>query len=312
MDSKTDDFKIKVFKDKILLEKNKINKRLFNNLRFNSVVEDACSSLVSSIDGSFDFTISDDQKVIVIMSEGKLKKRKNSCDENIALKAITISLVGDSLVVDEAFGWLDSRASLNRMRIDLEQESSCAVSTSYKHSVFDNDGLEMTRSSFSEFLFLLNDEEYTMDTLKLRLLTSLHRPEFFSDYLPGLPVYCNNAVSSCMYRDYDNLAIVHVKKATGVCRNSFYSIEDSFCEVFNDWPHDLKVSVENPVALWDKHMGKYVTKNKYSNQTLDEATNNIKEKFAKNLENPRIKEYYPEYYSTLVFHINNPKKSKTF
>ena len=309
MDVKDDSFKVKVFKDKVFLERENIDERLLANLRFNSVVETACSNLVDSIDGTFDFKISTDGKDVVIMSEGILRKGKNKCGENLALKTITISLEGDSMVVDEAFGWLDDRESLNQMGVDLHQKYSCALSTSYKHSIFDNDGLEISNSFFGDFLFLLNDE-YTIDVLKQRVLTSSHRPDFYSNRLAKLPTFCGNAVSRCVYRDYENLAIAYVMNATDVKQNSFFEVENSICEVFDDWPHDLRVLTEKPIAVWDKKTYKYVTKYKYSNQTLEEAKNDLREKFAENVESSKIKECYPEYYQALVFHVNNSKQSK--
>lgn len=209
--------KANFYKERIF-SNNQIDERLLFNPQFKNVIESYCNILVQSIDGIGlgDVKVSEDGKTITMSAEGKAPNMREELSDNVAMRKVKISLEGDSMVVDNSFGFLLPVHSLRSIGVEIKSSAyTCALNTQYDHAIFDKDGIEMSRSEFLDSNCFLTGG-YSVSELKSQLLSANHKPTFKFNALPESPWFCTNATASNMYRDYGNLGLAECHYSTNI------------------------------------------------------------------------------------------------
>ena len=163
-------------------------------------------------------------------------------------------------------------------------------------------------SSISRSYFLTGG--YSAYELRQQLLSDLHKPSFSFNCFPGRPRFCNDATASCMYRNYDNLGLAYVNKATNIkTYGGNQKNEVTLCEVATEYPEYLRVFTHYPAASYDFTKHEYVINSDYDQTSKDisEMQENIRRRFAAGLESSKTKEYTPEMYQRLLSHTEQSK-----
>lgn len=284
--------------------KNSLDPLLYTNPAFKKVFMDACrNSIGMTGKDSYNVVISENGKMIRVFDEGINVVCCDNLRNNRFFNATTIYLEGNSLYVDFDSGTTYRADDYREMSIPVKLEYSSVLRTFYSHSVYDENGIEMSRSWFSDNYELT--DEYDKVDLKSQVLTELHKPKYSIELIPKKPLCCKDADAGCLYRTYDALGMAYEKRAYAI---DFYGnasiVKNKLFEINPDNPHVLDI-LSLPIATWQNEEGEFLF-HQYQNKSEIEVQNIVMEKFKNGME-VSFRENYPAMYLVMTTILNSHK-----
>ncbi|MBO5376692.1 MAG: hypothetical protein J6A52_07590 [Bacilli bacterium] len=282
--------------------KSNVNPLLYTNPAFVGAFVSACkNSFGMTGKDTYRVDISDHGKMVRVFDEGCNITCCENLSENRYFNVTTIYLEGNSLNVDFDSGTVYRADDYRNMKIFLNEEVCCILRTFYNHSVYDENGFEMSRSWFSDNYEMT--QEYDKVDVKKLVISDLHKPKYSIDLLPRKPLSCNEADAGVLYRTYDSLAIAYERRAYGI--NSLgeaSTIKNKMYEVKFENPHVLNID-SLPLAFWNDESKKFISQ-KYPGKSIFEIKNDVMNNFKMGIEGA-FKTNFPGSYLIMLSIINS-------
>lgn len=286
---------------------NNASDKLISNKVFNLNFEYACRCL-SKNTGIEDFKVEilDDGKTIYIYTLSE----EQSNMHNRYFDCFMFSLEGDALAVDRVVGKAYDATSNEFKENNLGNfiTATTAVELNYYKTIYDQNGIELSRSSLSSVEFIPLETPYDELDLSTLVLSSKYRPEMTFDSLPNVKeALKDNYEGEVVYRNYDNLALAYCKTAFNNKDVSDYS--NIVLEVDTNHPEKLTIKFGGKVGTWSTELEDYEVANTtlYGQLSFDELYDIYKEGFEDALEESKTKEDSPSVYEVL---LNANKQAK--
>lgn len=296
--------------DKIMIMlnqlKNSVSPLLYANPAFIGAFTSACrNSLGMTGKDTYRVDILENGRMIQVFDEGTNVICCDNLKNNRYFNTTTIYLEGNSLNVDFDSGTVFRADDYRDMSIFVKKENLSVLRTFYNHSVYDENGFEMSRSWFSDNYEMI--QEYDKVDMKTVVLSELHKPKYFTDMLPKKPFSCNDADAGVLYRTYDALGIAYEKRAYGIDYiGNAEVIKSKMYEVNFDNPHLLSIS-SLPLAVWNEEIKSFVYQ-KYQDKPEIEIKNIVMSNFKEGI-GDIFKSKFPASYLMMMSIINEPKNS---
>lgn len=289
--------------DKVQKELEYVNKHanssLVNNPAFNLNFKNACRCL-SKNTGNEDFKVEilDDGKTIFVYT---LSLEQTNIP-NQHFDCFTFTLEGDNLAVDRVEGKAYDATSEDFKENNLRNScAKTAVELNYSKSIYDEFGIELSKSSLSTVDFIMLDTPYDELDISTLALSNEFRPEFSFDSLPKVGEnLIENYDGELVYRTYDNLSLAYCK--TSFRNKNISDDNDVVQEVDTNHPERLIIKFGGIVGIWNIELNDYeVSKpTSYGLLSFNELYDIYKESFQDALDESKTKEENKTMYESLL------------
>lgn len=304
-------------KEKLEQLKDKIDPQIFNNPVFEQQAYHACQWILQNSQESYrgyNFIVSEDGKKVTLSEEYPSKIGNDATHNNRELNITEFSLsdvseVGTCLVVDKSVGTAYNVSDYARVYSDSNErdkflqrcgQSKVLLNTHYEQEHYDGNGIQLSRSTYSDSC-PLGDTDVRYTDLRAQTL-GWHKPEMSYDRFLKHPRVVSNASSYQAVRSYDNLGVCTVSRQEGI---SGYpspvakQLSTSLFSIHTEWPERLSYLGYNPIA--DVQHGELIgndlagTTGKSRGDILKEAALS----FEAGLETSRTHEHNPPLYEVM-------------